>query len=176
MIKKPLFVVSASTLDAGGESYARPIPNAWLVTALADTEAKALGDGTIDLRLSKSGTDVVVHGKVKADVEVPCARCLEPVRVTLAPEISVLFEVRGKKHPPKEVEISRGEADVLPYDGDQVVLDDMLRDDLVLEIPMIPLCSETCPGIASHGEAPESGSSTIDPRLAPLLALKKHKE
>ena len=60
---------------------------------------------------------------------------------------------------------------MIAYDGETVVLDDLVRDELLLGIPMIPLCSEGCPGIRpeqSEGEAVAS----IDPRLRPLLGLK----
>jgi len=170
---KPSFVVSASELDAGGKEFQRAIPHAWLAAVLEESDASPIGEGEIDLRLSKSGADVVVHGTAKAEVELPCARCLEPARVTLQPQISVLMVPAAKMREPKEKEheMGLGEADVLPYDGDNVVLDDLVRDDLLLEIPMIPLCSEGCPGIPSVPAA--AAGKGIDPRLAPLLAFKK---
>jgi uncharacterized protein len=176
---KPTFTVAASELDAGGKAFEMPVPHAWLVTAFEESDAKPVGDGLVDMRLSKSGTDVVVHGHVKAEVELPCSRCLEPVRVALHPEISVLLvpaaKVRKREAAPK-VDITAGEADVLPYDGENVILDDVIRDDLLLDLPMIPLCSDNCPGIASATEVREHDRA-IDPRLAPLLALKRqHKE
>ena len=171
---KPTFTVSASELDAGGKEYQRAVPHAWLEAAFADSEATPLGEGAVDVRLSKSGSDVIVHGKVKADVEVPCSRCLEPVRVGLQPAISVMFEPRARRKPKEgqEVELTTEEADVLPFDGENVVLDDVIRDDLLLEVPMIPLCSESCPGIASPEQAARQADH-VDPRLAPLLAFKK---
>jgi uncharacterized protein len=64
------------------------------------------------------------------------------------------------------------EADVIPYDGETVVLDDLVRDELLLGIPMIPLCSESCAGIRPQN--PDGGAASgVDPRLQPLLALKK---
>ena len=59
-----------------------------------------------------------------------------------------------------------------PYDGETVVLDDLVRDELLLGIPMIPLCSESCPGISPRVEG-ESNGVGLDPRLRPLLELKK---
>ena len=90
-----------------------------------------------------------------------------------------------------EYEFSAEEADTLTYEGDTVVLDDFIRDELLLEIPMIPLCSEDCAGI-QPGPSPrapdpsdERGSDELqvggevvrgmDPRLAPLLKLKLNK-
>jgi len=171
---KHTFLVSASELDAGGQEYARPIPNAFLTTAFGDSDATPKGDGALDVRLSRSGTDVVVHGKAKANVELPCSRCLEPVNVPLTAEISVLMVPAAKIKHEREHEMASSEADVLPYDGENVVLDDLVRDDLLLEIPMIPLCSEDCPGIASTSLKEEA--RPVDPRLAPLLRLKKEKE
>ena len=55
------------------------------------------------------------------------------------------------------------------------MLDDLVRDELLLGIPMIPLCSEACPGMSP---APESNAQAtpqekpMDPRLAPLLAFR----
>jgi uncharacterized protein len=73
-----------------------------------------------------------------------------------------------------EYELSEEEADILPYDGETVVLDDLVRDELVLETPMIPLCSEACPGIRPPpGVAfPADAKPAVDPRLAPLEKLK----
>lgn len=174
---KPAFVLSASELDPGGKDYQQVIPRAWLATAFEETDAMPLGDGEIDVRLSKSGADVVVHGHAKAEVELPCARCLEPARVVLEPKISVLMVPAAKMRDgdEREHELGAGEADVLPYDGESVVLDNLVRDNLLLEVPMIPLCSEGCPGIPSVPES-AAGPATIDPRLAPLLALKKEKK
>ncbi len=73
-------------------------------------------------------------------------------------------------------EFSPDEADADTYTGDEIVLDGFLREAILLEIPIFPLCSEECPGIgpvpAAAGDA-DAADQPIDPRLAPLLALKK---
>lgn len=170
------FEVPVSEIDAGGKAYRFPIRTAWLLGVLEESEATAVPpDGYLDVRLSKSGTDVVVHGKIEAHVEVPCARCLEPARVDVAQTVSVLMvPAAALKLPHGEHDLSPDEADVLTYSGDLVVLDDLVRDEILLEIPMIPLCSEDCPGMSAvlSKVAPEPVPA-IDPRLAPLLELKK---
>jgi uncharacterized protein len=83
----------------------------------------------------------------------------------------------GKKSKDIEYEFSSEEAEVDTFDGDTVVLDDFLREAILLELPNFPLCSEACPGIgpvATDREAERSGpSDRIDPRLAPLSALRE---
>jgi uncharacterized protein len=97
-----------------------------------------------------SGVDVVIHGKLTAELTVPCARCLEPAHVSIDEDLTVLAvpraSVRAAEEKSAESEDS-GDADIVPYDGDVVALDDLVRDELLLGIPMIPLCSEGCPGI-----------------------------
>ncbi len=167
------FCVSAADIDASGKRFEAPIPVDWLETILEQSGARPVfGDGRLDVQLFKSGTDVVVRGRAQAQIELPCGRCLEPVKVSLAPEISALMVPAAKIGEPgkDEHEMTADEADVMPYDGETVVLDDLLRDELVLDMPMIPLCSESCPGIPTQAKVAEPA---VDPRLAPLLAFKK---
>src|ERR1019366_4565512 len=96
---------------------------------------------------------------------VPCSRCLEPTVVPVHEELSALAVPKGgasasrgskekKDKKPKDAddlddaELASEEADVILYEGDHLVLDELVRDELLLGIPMIPLCSEACPGIS----------------------------
>jgi len=61
------------------------------------------------------------------------------------------------------------------YFGDEVVLDGFVREAILLELPMFPLCFDACPGIGarpSESVLPETEDPNIDPRLAPLLELR----
>lgn len=194
---RPVFLMSAHEfsipvhdLDAAGKELRLPVRASWIRGALEETGVGPAGpDGGLEIRVSKSGNDVVVHGKLHAELAVPCARCLEPAHVSIQEDVSVLA-VHGAEAPrpshssreggrgrddDEDDDLPGDEADVIPYDGQTVVLDDLVRDELLLNIPMIPLCSDACPGIspppAAEGEAREENG--IDPRLSPLLRLKK---
>jgi uncharacterized protein len=176
----PEFSVPVHDLDAGGREYHLPIRAAWLRGVLEETDVSAsAGDGELDIRLSKSGKDVVVRGSLTAELMVPCSRCLELTPVAVRESLGILAVAspaptrtsRAAKGGHDEEDLGPEEADVLPFDGDTLVLDDLVRDELLLGIPMIPLCSEGCPGISPK---PEEGATdaSIDPRLRPLLRLK----
>lgn len=175
------FTIRTLDLDAGGRDYRFEVRAPWIRGVLEDHEAKATDrDGKLEVRASKSGTDVVVHGTLDASLNVPCARCLEPFDIAIHSDLSVLY-VPGSKvkdaEEKGEVEytLEDAEADTLPYDGETVVLDDLVRDELLLGIPMIPLCSDDCPGMSPAPETNADASSEkkgIDPRLAPLLAFR----
>jgi uncharacterized protein len=180
-ISPPEFSFPTSNLDAGGKRFQLPVRAAWLRGVLEGTTIQASDrDGELDVRLSKSGVDVVVRGTLAADFVVPCSRCLEPTAIPVREELSVLAMPAahggaGRASSAEEGddgdEEAPGEADVIPYDGETVVLDDLVRDELLLGIPMIPLCSEACPGIRPERQSrntPSAADESIDPRLRPL--------
>src|SRR6185437_2590287 len=86
------FTIPVSELDAAGRSYHFPIRAAWVRGALENHEATTSGkEGKLDVRVSKSGNDVVVHGTMSAELEMPCARCLKPTQVLVDQTVSVLM-------------------------------------------------------------------------------------
>jgi len=176
------FEIPVRDLDAAGKPFRFPVRAAWLRGALEGTAVGACEhDGHLDLRLSKSGTDVVVRGTLEAHVTAPCARCLEPAPVVVKETISALAVPAATGHESSggkdDDDASPEQADLISYDGETLVLDDLVRDELLLAIPMIPLCSEACPGIQPQltSEEPEPAAvDRVDPRLLPLLRLKKN--
>jgi uncharacterized protein len=176
------FIVSSRDLDASGKRFRFVVRASWIRGALEDTDVQPSGsDGELDVRLSKSGRDVVVRGVLTAELCVACARCLKPAGIPVRESLSALVVPAGslsKDSAEDDAEDSSAseptldEADLIPYDGESVVLDQLVRDELLLSIPMIPLCSESCPGISPQ-TPPEPSAPGIDPRFRPLLRLKK---
>ena len=173
------FPIPVSELDAGGKEYRFVVRPAWIRGQLEGHEAKAgERDGSVVVRASKSGHDVVVNGTFEAELTVPCARCLEPFALPIETDVAVLYApaAKQKSADKTEYEFTAEEADTLPFDGETVVLDDLVKDELLLEIPMIPLCSETCPGMGTPpGTEEKPEEKGIDPRLAPLMAFRDKK-
>ena len=191
----PLLTVTANDIDAAGLAIDAELPLAWLADELAEGKLTGVAPGHITARLSRSGKEsIVVRGKVKAELVTPCARCLDPSRVSVDTEITLLLQpapvakvvkldarANGKAHgkaPAKdddEYEFTAEEAEVDHYDGEAVVLDPFVREAILLEVPNFPLCSEDCPGIrpAAPVSTSEEAEPPIDPRLAPLAALRE---
>jgi uncharacterized protein len=188
----PEFSVPARDLDAAGKPFRFPVRAAWIRGTVEGTDVSATDrDGTLEVRLSKSGNDVVLRGTLDAELVVPCARCLEPARVAIHETLSALFvpkstlraeQDRGKGRDRGDDDDVVGTADspdVVAYDGEVVVLDGLVHDEMLLALPIVPLCSEACAGIRLEPSAaatlPDSPEELgVDPRLRPLLSL-KHK-
>lgn len=190
--ERPLLSISRKSLDEGPKEIRTALPAAWLAKSLqasAEGDLSASRDGAVDLRLTPSGGDnFLLQGRVKATVDATCGRCLGPAHLAVDAEMTLVLvpekAVAGRKPKGKPTKDSEGEfefdpdeADVATYDGETVVLDDLVREAIVLELPISPLCSEDCAGMRSDPSlsrevAERLDQAKIDPRLAPLAALR----
>ncbi len=173
------FVLQIQDLDEVGREWNFAIRTDWLASALADTELKAGSeDRRFTVHAQRSALDVLVQGHFEAQVAATCARCLSDVPLGVDLALTALFSPEHMRpHGSEEIDVQLDEVNRDYYSGSQVVLDPMVREYLLLEAPMKPLCSETCEGIAvpKHLRPPEEvfGDSAPDARFAPLLELKE---
>lgn len=200
----PLIAVAANDIDTSGVTLDVELPLAWLEQELREADVTGAAPGHLSARLSRSGTEIVVRGSIDVKLKTPCARCLNPTALDVRSDLSLLLKPapgspprgngsahrsgaengalalprRGKEKEKKEIdyEFSAEEADNDTFDGETVVLDEFVREAILLELPNFPLCSEACPGIGpvAPASSADSGaaSARVDPRLAPLGALR----
>ena len=175
------FVLQIQDLDELGKDWSFPLSTGWLSATLADTGLRAgTEDGQLQIHAQLSGQDVLLQGHLDAGLLTQCARCLADVPLDVHLDITSLLSpehMRPAAAEGDEVEVSLDGPNRDYYAGGQIILDPMVREHLLLEVPMKPLCSEDCKGIdvPEHLQPPEEvfGSATVDARLAPLLKLKK---
>jgi uncharacterized protein len=162
------FSVPVRDLEDGTREYVFPIRPDWVKATLEEGEIKATSEeGRLEARLSKTGKDVVVQGHIQTKLEMACARCTKPAHVVVDAEVTALMVPAGSATPEDDES-----PDLVPYDGQTVVLDELVHDEILLGIPMIPLCSEDCPGMST---GPQKEEAPIDPRLEPLKRIKLSK-
>lgn len=133
-------------------------------------------DIELDLRLESVVEGVLVTGTAAYEVAGECARCLDPVTFDEEAEFTELFA-----YPPTDArgrEIEEGESDEEApsrLEGDVIYLEPVVRDVVVLRLPIAPLCRDDCPGLcATCGERlddPGHVHEEIDPRWEALARL-----
>jgi uncharacterized protein len=94
----------------------------------------------LDVRLEGVAEGVLVTATVRAPLVGECARCLDLFTSSTEVRFTELFA-----H-----EAGDDEADGYLLDGDLLDLEPALRDALVLELPLAPLCADDCPGLCSE--------------------------
>ncbi len=137
---------------------------------LATSSATVLGPVDLRVRLESISGGLEATGVLTAGWRGSCRRCLEPVEQVVHQNLREMFGRAPNDRASNDEEtypIHDGEVDLTP----------MVRDCLVLALPIAPLCSEDCPGPApdaypmNHPEA-DPDERPGDPRWAVLDALR----
>jgi uncharacterized protein len=166
-------VTAPAPVDLGGQGMAVITPGSDLI---------------LDLRLESVMEGVLVTGMATGTMSGECGRCLDPVQSPISVDLQELY-----RYPEQESIKGRGAAakaaaedeadDQTPMLSDDLIdLEPLLRDALVLELPMTPLCSEDCLGLCVDcGERladlpPNHSHDAVDPRWAALVELRDHAE
>jgi uncharacterized protein len=116
----------------------------------------------IHLVLESIGGPLTATGTVGAHWTGACRRCLEPVTGYAQAAVQEIFEARP----------TEGETYLLA--GDQIDLEPMVRDAVLLALPLAPLCTDDCRGPAPDAfptGPPDEDAPTPDPRWAALRDL-----
>ena len=139
-----------------------------------------------EVTFTNSGSHIVVRGHFDTAVEVECARCLEPDRMDLNLPIEEEFQISGRLPEATEVEEDELPEDAMePLFVDNVLdLTELLRQDIVVAVPIKPLCDEACKGLCprcgknlNQGpcECPPEEANTAFADLAALLEEEESK-
>lgn len=130
----------------------------------------------VDVSLTADHRGVTARGTIHSAWEGECRRCLELVRTDIAVDLHVTFlsEADFETHEPGPDEI-----DAYAIDGEMVDLGEVVREELMLSLPLSPLCSDGCEGVESEyfssrdsdPAVDDSDEPPIDPRWAVLSEL-----
>jgi uncharacterized protein len=96
-------------------------------------------------RLEPSSEDFLLRGRLAGALVTSCSRCLEPARLPVKNDVSVLFV--EKEPADADDEEALDAPDVMTYDNGVIDLGAELRDEILLAIPTQVLCKEDCAGL-----------------------------
>jgi len=154
----------------------------WVETAealeLDSSEVEILLPVEVEVNLVKSSTTLHVNMRVRTRIRMPCSRCLEPVERDLDLESEIIFK-EVPRNVPKELNLTEDDLKVIEYEGGQIDMTDRIREAIILEVPIKPLCSESCKGLCpicgrnlNHGDC-GCEVKVVDPRWKALEDLKR---
>ncbi|WP_406863366.1 DUF177 domain-containing protein [Streptomyces sp. HUAS MG47] len=133
----------------------------------------------LELRLESVMEGVLVTGTARASAEGECVRCLEPVELDLDVDFQEMFSYpdsddRGRSKAADDE--AEDDEDMIPLEDGMFDLEPVLRDAVVLALPMQPVCREDCEGLCSEcginlNENPGHHHDAVDMRWAALQGL-----
>ncbi|HEY8530068.1 MAG TPA: DUF177 domain-containing protein [Paenibacillaceae bacterium] len=142
-----------------------------LLAGMRDTEP--IGPMEAELTARPAGGLIEVSGRLTGRIRLACSRCLAPLEETYDIPYAETFKPVPEGREAKEDE----ESDIVPFSGSRLELRPYLESELLLHLPLAPLCDEACRGLC-----PECGQNLnehecgcrrerIDPRLEALRKL-----
>lgn len=172
-----------------------PIGMELLAEALADEDQEtgfhATAPSRLKAQLSKVSGGVLLEGKMTVQVAASCKRCLVEARRTLP--VSFTLNLVPRDRVPGADELEAGEdkgkgeragsfdledADEEVFDGKTIDLDPIVREQVLLALPMDVVCKDDCKGLCpmcgQNLNEKQCGceSTYVDPRFAALKDIK----
>jgi uncharacterized protein len=186
-------VVTVDQIREGGLSLDETLSESFLTHALAevkDTGFRPDAPALLHVKLQKTGSGVLLRGSTEVAVHTPCRRCLAdvhlrvPVSFTLNLVSRAALAAGGGEDGADDEESERGgsfaleRADEELFDGKTIDVDPLVREQVLLALPMHAVCREDCKGLCgSCGQNLNEGQcgcakTQVDPRLAALKNFK----
>jgi uncharacterized protein len=94
--------------------------------------------------------DIRVSGELSTALELPCARCLEPVIQDVRRKFDLLYRPLGADAGREEISVTGAEAEISYYQGEGLLLEDAVREQVLLAVPLKVICREDCKGLCPH--------------------------
>lgn len=146
---------------------------------LEDETAHLAGPITIAGTARRSSEIARLKGNLSGSLEIDCSRCLQPSHFELDTPFEIDFvtlENYGALN--HETELNSTDLSLSVYDGEQIDLNEVVREQILLNLPMQGLCKEDCAGLCEKCSANKNNNpchcetKEIDPRWNALKELK----
>lgn len=145
---------------------------------LSDEFVRLIDDVSVKGELAKHIAETVVRGEIATRIEIDCTRCLQPVAQDLKIPFDVNFVTPEYDATARETELNKGDLETAIFEGDELDLTELVREQILLNLPEQVFCSTDCKGLC-----PKCGQNRnlvdckceeneTDPRWAALKDLK----
>ena len=166
--------IELDRLESATGQFAHMYPVGHLT--LEDDRARLTGPAEVEGSIEQEGGRARLRGKVSALAELDCDRCLRPLPVTIAVNFDVEY-LPGGDYERQFAELQEDDLDQSIFDGKEIDIDDLVREQVILSLPARALCREDCKGLCpvcgidKNSKDCECESRLGDPRWAALKNL-----
>jgi len=134
---------------------------------------------SLDFDIHKDKDRFRLEGTVRTELELACSRCLEPFRLPVDAAFDLRYHPASEMSSAEESGIEEEDLETSYYRDEQIDLNELMREQFYLALPMKPLCQDGCRGLCPqcgtnlNQGACDCAAEWKDPRLAPLEAIKR---
>jgi uncharacterized protein len=105
---------------------------------------------TAHLELNRSGKNVSIMGELAGELRPKCSRCLKSFKYNLVTNFQGSLTPLPQRFENEDIELSGEDMEFSFYQGGEIDLDEVISEQLVLAVPLNPLCQEECKGLCSQ--------------------------
>lgn len=101
----------------------------------------------VKIELYKAGDKYVLDGALSGGLQVVCDRCLEAYHRELRTAFRVFLALPLPETDQTEIELAEKDLEIDFIRGEEIDLDEIIREQIYLSLPMKSLCSQNCQGL-----------------------------
>jgi uncharacterized protein len=109
----------------------------------------SLREVDIKCQISNTSGTIFIKGNLSVLFGINCSRCLEDVGLPSSGDFAYTL-VPTKQEIKEDVELKAEELEISYYQDDFIDLTPIICEQIILLIPIKPLCSEECKGLCPH--------------------------
>jgi DUF177 domain-containing protein len=115
--------------------------------SLGDADLRLIDAVEVRGRVRRNPAEVELVGSLKTTLETACARCLKPVSIPFSADFDERFVTSVSWGADEQHELAREDLNLAVFDGADIDLDQLVREQLLLAKPAQVLCREGCQGL-----------------------------
>ncbi len=141
--------ISIKSIPETGKDLILDLGPEWFARWRAEDPGLEFSQGAIHgtVHLSKHNKDILVRGHLTGELTLACSRCLEPFAAPVEADFDLLLIPGPWEVGADEEELSPQDLDQDFYAGENVDLEAIIREQIILMVPLKPLCQEACKGL-----------------------------
>lgn len=134
---------------------------------------------TVKMKVDRVGKKIIIQGVIQTLLQLECSRCLEDFFCHVDEPFTVTFFPAEDRPKEPDLELESEDLDVSFYEEQEIDLSELVREQILLAVPMNPVCKLNCRGLCSEcgqnlneGRCSCSGSK-VDTRWSKLKDFKQ---
>jgi uncharacterized protein len=145
---------------------------------------RQVGPLTWSATAERAGEEIRIAGNLTGTMESNCSRCLEPARYEIQKTFDLFFRERDENlfDEDQDVELTEEDTRTAFFTGTQLAIGDVLREQVVLALPMKALCRVDCKGLCPvcgtnwNQNTCSCSGEVFSPHMEKLLEIKRKLE
>ena len=152
-----------------------------LVETQSAGECAFLAPLRLELTVTREFDHIRVTGQVSTTVRLDCSRCLTEYESPITSAFTVFYSQSTDGPQDEEVELTEEDLVAASYAGEEIDFTPVIAEQIIMGIPLKPLCREECQGLCSTCGADLNTSpcdcerAAVSPKFSALRNLKIEK-